>query len=132
MSNTAPGAPAWSPSTPCVDTRADAAHRFTTEYSMTTPLRSDELVATATPDIDGDATPDAIYAFTPAEVPHTLVYVTRGTCGHLVAQAKGRVELQGAAAWPNLIVTDEGPAEAQGPETPPKISMLHWDGTAYR
>lgn len=136
-SNTSAAAPvAWTPRTACVSPAADAASRIADHFQMVADLRASlekDLAPSATPDLDGDGTADAIFAYAPGEVPLTLLYVTRGSCAHLVGEATGRVEPQSTRTkgWPDLLVTNDGAAEATGGEAPSQISKLAFDGTQY-
>jgi hypothetical protein len=127
------GPAAWKPATECVDARADAIKRFKEQYKPTDDGWFTDFKPSQTPDIDGDGTPDAVYSVAPATVPSYLVYVTRGTCAHLVASATGSLEIKPTAnGWPDLVFTNDSPAEAQGPGTPPIITTLKFDGVAYK
>jgi hypothetical protein len=90
-----------------------------------------------TPDVDGDNTPDVILADSLSERAFTMVYVMRGDCGHLVAEADGTVTVKPAAgAWADLVFTADM-TRTMSPRAPPtittrKVTTLRFDGNAYK
>lgn len=137
VNNAGTGEPAtWTPTTPCVDTNKDAASRIATHLSMSPDVAESAtrgLRPSASPDLDGDGAPDAIYAFAPEDVPYTLIYVMRGSCGHFVGDTTGQVAVgtTRTRGWADLAVTDASAQEAAGLSAPVKHTTLTFDGAAY-
>jgi hypothetical protein len=137
VSNNASSAAVTTLPGPCVDAKRDAGDRLLAHFDMQ-PNARDGFLAGLAPskqlDLDGDGTPDLIFATSPAATPWSVLYVVRGSCAHFVGEAAGTIvgTSSRSAGWLDLEARVEHDGEATGSAGSTRRTQLHFDGTGYR
>ena len=111
----------------CLDPLADAKQRLAGQGEG-------EIAIEASPDLDGDGTADVAVPFGLGMTMHTLLYVTRGSCGHFVGDVGGppKVEVKRTRGLSDLVVPEVSSCEGARCGCEPGEHHFVFDGTAYQ